>query len=234
MEEEIQGYKIHDALAKVNETIKATNSEFKLYQELQHLRSQHKSWESIGEEYSKKAWNLDKWKFLPLLDEALERMPAAKWYVFIEADTYLVWSNLLQWLSKFDSSQDLYLGGQSFLNDMAFAHGGTGYVLSNSAVRKVVDDRAKRLDVYDKMTQDEWAGDFVLARALKNVGISLTPSWPMAQGETPSSLDYSKRLWCYPVISYHHMTASEINEMWYFEQNWLVKAVSINNLQPYS
>ncbi|KAL1640273.1 hypothetical protein SLS58_007089 [Diplodia intermedia] len=86
------------------------------------------------------AWDLDKWKFLPLLRAALARAPRGphtQWFVFIEADTALVWSNLLRWLPRFDAGKAWYIGCPTWIAGTAFAHGGTGIILSRPALARL-------------------------------------------------------------------------------------------------
>ena len=118
--------------------------EFEFYRSLKKYKEQGRhDYSSLLEDGSGKqkedapGWKLDKWKFLPLLDKALER--DARWYLFMEADTYVVWSNLLQWLSMFNPDRHWYLGGPSWFGDHIFAHGGTGFVLSRAALEKVTE-----------------------------------------------------------------------------------------------
>lgn len=41
--------------------------------------------------YSQEGWQLDKFKFLAMVDKAYQMRPKADWYVFIEADVYYFW-----------------------------------------------------------------------------------------------------------------------------------------------
>jgi len=228
MAEEINGHHVYDALDEVDEEIKRTNPDFELYRQTQEYRA---NGEGVAELFkregtSKKAWKLDKWKFLPLMDKALRMRPRSKWYVFIEADTYVVWSNLLEWLTKFNPEEPLYIGGQSHMGSVEFAHGGTGFIVSNPALRMVMEKRASNLQEWDKLTTERHAGDSILAEAFKAANISLTRSWPILQGETPYTLDYTENHWCFPVVSYHHMPSSWIKLMWNFEQSWISTMVS--------
>ncbi|KAL0265332.1 hypothetical protein SLS55_001297, partial [Diplodia seriata] len=148
------------------------------------------------------AWNLDKWKFLPLMRAALAhapRGPHTKWFVFIEADTALMWSNLLRWLPRFDAAKAWYIGCPSWISGSAFAHGGTGIILSRPALVLLAAALDADASLYPRLTAATWAGDYVLAQAMALVGVPLTPAFPIMQGETPFSLDYTKRHWCYPV-----------------------------------
>lgn len=228
MAEEIDGHPVYDALDEVDEEIKRTNPDFELYHQAQEYRAKGKAVAELFEREGtyQKAWNLDKWKFLPLMDKALKMRPRSKWYVFIEADTSMVWSNLLEWLAKFNPEEPLYIGGQSYMGSVEFAHGGTGFIVSNPALRMVTEKRASNLQEWDQLTAERNAGDSILAEAFKAVNISLTRSWPVLQGETPYTLDYTEHHWCFPVVSYHHMPSSWIKLMWNFEQSWISTTVS--------
>ena len=228
MAEEINGHHVYDALDEVNEEIKCTNPDFELYRQAQEYRAKGEGVAELLEREgtSKKAWTLDKWKFLPLMDKALRMRPRSKWYVFIEADTYVVWSNLLEWLTKFNPEESLYIGGESYMGSVEFAHGGTGFIVSNPALRMVTEERARNLQEWDKLTTERNAGDSLLAEVFKAVNISITRSWPILQGETPYTLDYTENHWCFPVASYHHMSSPWIKLMWNFEQSWISTMVS--------
>lgn len=144
LEEEIEGHPIHDCLDSLPANVYQDYPEFEFYKSLKDYQKEgNHDYDSLlrdsdgNHKEDAPGWKLDKWKFLPLLDKALER--EAKWYFFMEADTYVVWSNLLRWLEMFDASKPWYLGGPSWFGDHIFAHGGTGYVLSRVAVEKATE-----------------------------------------------------------------------------------------------
>ncbi|KAF2139679.1 glycosyltransferase family 31 protein, partial [Aplosporella prunicola CBS 121167] len=221
LEEEVAGVHVHDTLDQVSEQIKQTNPDFQFYHQLREYRAAGRNVSELVQGSSQAAWNLDRWKFLPLMEKALKTRPEAKWFVFIEADTAIVWSNLLEWLQRFDPSKPYYIGGQSWVGEHQFGHGGTGFVVSNPALSMLVEKRAQNLDSFDQLTANTWVGDLVLGEAFETVGIYLTPAWPTLQGETPYSLDYTEHHWCYPVVSWHHMPPEWIKAVWEFEQEWL-------------
>ncbi|KAK7537830.1 hypothetical protein IWX50DRAFT_618364 [Phyllosticta citricarpa] len=226
MEERINNVPVHDALANFSATIKATNQDFHFYYRQHKLRAEGQNLSELVTSTAgrDRAWNLDKWKFLPLLEKALRHSPQAKWFVFIEADTFLVWSNMLRWLDQLDPDKPLYIGGQNWLGDTKFAHGGTGYVVSRKALRMAVDGYTKERQRWDEQTATEAAGDALLAKLFNSIGIGLTETWPITQGETPFSLDYTTRHLCFPVVTYHHVSPEWVRAMWKFEQIWFSQA----------
>ena len=235
-EEEIDGHPVYDCLRDVDDKIKNEHPDFKLYNRLlengrESLEPDELSGWTTGTDANignlgNQGWRLDKWKFLPLVDEVLQKRPDAKWFFFMEADTFLMWSNLLTWITHLDPTKPHYIGGQMQIGPTVFAHGGAGFLVSNSALRIVSNYRAARLEELDKFTDGYWAGDCVLGKTMQDAGVPLVWSWPSIQNEKLWVLDhnaevYGKRLWCHPAVTYHHMTAEAVESMWEFEQNWI-------------
>ncbi len=145
-EEVFQGHQVHDVLRSMDETVKRENNDFELYRRLlQYGRSSLREDELSGTasfEGSKSGkgdnpgWKLDKWKFLPMMNETLQLRPDKKWYIFVESDSYPVWSNILQWLERLDPSKPHYYGSEVQIGPDIFAHGGSVFVLSKSGIEK--------------------------------------------------------------------------------------------------
>ncbi|CAE7218201.1 hypothetical protein CFE70_010280 [Pyrenophora teres f. teres 0-1] len=236
LEEEIEGHAVHDVLKDVTEDTKKKQDDFKLYHQLQEHGRRGVKYEKAETSMSGSSqgdylrtdnagWQLDKWKFLPMVDQALKEKPDAKWYVFIETDTYLGWNNLLQFLGQFDDSKPYYIGKHLFIKDVEFAYGGAGFALSNPAIRKVSQQRSGRLSEYEEFTATHWVGDCALGKVLEDAKVPLYRAFPHFQGDSPATLNpaiskIDRGLWCYPTITYHHVSPAEIEELWAFEQDW--------------
>ncbi|KAK4993394.1 hypothetical protein LTR66_006008 [Elasticomyces elasticus] len=231
LEQTISDHPIHDAIAGVSDHYKNHHEDFELYRQLQQY---YREGQDFGKLKGDSGWNLDKWKFLPMLHDVYrkaERMEAKiDWFVYIEADTSLSWNNLLLWLKKMDPGKPHYLGAQNVVGETTFAHGGSGFVMSRTAAKKLEDARAKggeeETKVWDekweKLTSESCCGDEIVARALlKEVGVPLTPSWPLIQGETVSSIDWTDNHWCALAVTWHHVTPSEVDSLWQFQMNWV-------------
>ncbi|KAL5364502.1 hypothetical protein BJX96DRAFT_157446 [Aspergillus floccosus] len=243
-DERIADVRAHDVLRDLAESVKLAEPDFELYRRLQAgglqalLQEQHPHNDSDNEDPTKDSdknspwgrqdnagWRLDKWKFLPMLDRALSERPTARWFVFVEADTYVVWPNLAAWLGRLDPARAYYLGAPMQSGEDVFGYGGAGIVLSQAAMRRVVDEARGQVE---QRTKAHWAGDAVLGRALADVGVPLVWAWPMLQTGRVWEVDSlgagpdgdRNGLWCYPAVSYHHMTAADIEAMWAFEQAW--------------
>ena len=170
-------------------------------------------------------WKLDKWKFLPMVNRTRAAMPHAKWYVFMEADTYPVWENLVTWLAQFDPQRPYYLGNQMQIGDVLFGHGGSGFVLSQAALAAADDLWQANVARWDEFTAGQWAGDCVLGQLLNDAGVGLLWAWPHLQREPPGEFDYfnegyGKKPWCYAPVAFHHLTPEEVRELAEFEQRW--------------
>ncbi|KAK8246165.1 hypothetical protein HDK90DRAFT_406316 [Phyllosticta capitalensis] len=219
--EEIDGYQIQDALDEYSDEIKRSNVNFAFYQQLHELRRNGRDFAELGDSASYSAWNLDKWKFIPMMEKALRQAPTQKWFYFMEADSYIVWSNLVRWVRVFDPDKPFYVGGQNWMMDRLFGHSGSGVLINRAAMEAAMAKRDENRGLWDKLTSGDLAGDLVVASLMDMIGVELTPAFPVLQGETPYSLDYTSSHWCYGVVSYHHMPADWTKAMWDFEQSWL-------------
>lgn len=235
LDEEIEGRAVHDILKDVSEGTRMRHEDFKLYHHLkEHGRKGVEQKVMTTQSGSSKGdylntdnagWKLDKWKFLPMIDGALREMPEAKWYVFIEDDTYLVWNNLLDYLSNFDEKKPYYIGKHLYINDIEFGYGGAGFILSNPAMRKVSNHRSTHIKDYEDFTASHWVGDCALGKVLEDVRVPLHKAFPHIQGDSPATMDpttvkIGRDAWCYPAVTYHHMSPAEIEDLWAFEQEW--------------
>ncbi|KAJ5112057.1 hypothetical protein N7532_000102 [Penicillium argentinense] len=232
LEETIAGVQTYDVLNNVTEETMMNEPEFAIYHRLQQVGREGLTDEEWGDhengpfgKTNNPGWKLDKWKFLPMIDGALEAMPDAKWYVFVEADTYVVWPNLINWLAHLDHTRSYYIGSPMQIGDILFAYGGSGVILSAQAMKRLQGYRREHQAELEKMTAEEWAGDCVLARALDNIRIPLTWAWPMMLTTRPWEIDhfsegYGRQPWCYPAVSYHRMSPRDIEEMWQFDRDW--------------
>ncbi|RYP52050.1 hypothetical protein DL768_002733 [Monosporascus sp. mg162] len=236
LEENISGHHVSNALDEVDPEVIAGHPDFEYYRRLQEQgryafsADEQAKWANAQNTISGRdtpGWKLDKWKFLPLADKAYRQRPEAKWFIFMECDTFIIWKNLLAWLSTMDASKPLYLGHQMRVGDVVFAYGGSGIVISNPAMKALVEHRATNLKFYDDFTGQHWAGDCVLGKAMLDAGVKLTWSWPTLLGDAVSELDFNSTFgnddvhpWCYYATSYHHLSPLEIFQYDGFERKW--------------
>lgn len=231
-EEDISGVRTHDTLRNVRNETKHSEPDFRIYNRLSTEGRQgllSADWrDDVEGPFGKPnipGWRLDRWKFVPMIDEAINIRPDAKWYVFLEADSYMVWPNLLAWLSRFDATKPYYIGSPMQIGDVIFAYSGSGIILSNPAMRRVSKYTSRRSKEIDEYTSNNWSGDCVLGKVLRDVGVPLVWSWPMQLTSRVWEMDhfsegYGRRPWCHPAVSYHGMEPRDIEDFYDFEQDW--------------
>jgi hypothetical protein len=154
------------------------------------------------------------------MEQTWEMKPNMEWYVFAEADTYVFWPNLVEWLrTRVNSSEKLYVGSVTWINDFPLAHGGTGYVISGVLLRNLVESNPGVSELYNHKARNECCGDLLLSQALKErAGVKVQHAYPMFNGEKPSTLPYGPGHWCEPIFTMHHMVSEEISAVWQYEQ----------------
>ncbi|RDW82714.1 hypothetical protein BP6252_03826 [Coleophoma cylindrospora] len=216
MHDSIGPFTVHDALRNVNQNIRDNHPDFEIYRKLKQYHMTGQNIQDLVEDSShgdgRSGWKLDKWKFLHMIEEAFEMRPNAKWYVFIETDSYVMWRNLVAYLQRFDHRTPLFLGSALGYGSIAFAHGGSGYVISNAAMNKLLgpaqpEDIAAR---WDSKLQGVCCGDMALADALHAKGVDLTGAHPFFNGYKPTTLTYGpQQHWCQPVVTMHHVIPAD-------------------------
>jgi hypothetical protein len=228
-EEEIEGVKIHDVLRDMDSSAKK-NPDFDFYHRILKYGRKGLEQQDFADEANSAlgkpnnpGWKLDKWKFLPMAQEALRHKPNAKWFVFIEADTYISWPTVLAWLARFDHTKPHYLGTETQIADVIFAHGGSGFVLSNPALQRASDEYTTREVELNQYTDHHWAGDCVLGKVLSDAGVNLHFTWPIIQNSNIGELDeftidFYRKPWCFIAVSLHHLSPTDIENLWKFEQ----------------
>lgn len=221
MEEEFEGHYIHDVLSGVSAEMKKSAPEFNFYRDLHENQDRLTEFMRQNATAQRKAWHLDKWKFLPAVEKALQAKPDAKWFMFMEADTFLVWSNLLKWLAKLDWRRPYFLGQPVTMEGQLFAYGGAGWLLSRPAIQQMADHMASRNSEYEYFTNGTSFGDLILGYVLEQAGVGLTGAWSLIQRETPSTMEYTRDVWCHPAVTFHHIDALEIKSIWDLEQRWI-------------
>jgi len=234
LEQQFGGYHIHDAIENVPLTIQRGNAEFNYYHKLRWYKNHGKDISRLRETDGTAAWELDKYKFLHMLEDAWRLRPGRKWYVFIEADTYLVQANLFHWLRRLDPTKLVYFGSHAY-HKAPFAHGGSGFLLSGAAMAKYVRGDRGIIDMYDEMMKQEPFGDYVLSQALVAKGVNLTNAAPMLSAEKPTTLPFGPgpagkdSHWCRPIVTLHHITPQEASSLWQLELQRKDPTVSTNH-----
>lgn len=211
-------YQIHDALDSLPTSYTETVPEFSLWRDLQGALAEGHQLSSVNIDF-RRAWTLDKYKFLPMVDKTFALAPNKKWYFFVEADTYVFWGNFARWIRQLDPERPRYLGIPMLHGDVLFAYGGAGYLLSSAAMRKLlIDNRPPGADKpgstqFGVDLQHLCCGDTGLALALRKVGIEMTSYWPMLNGHNWVDVPYGWGQWCHPLVTLHHMKPEDLTHM---------------------
>lgn len=222
MKQTIVGVDIHDSLETVLMEVMEENSDFDLYRRQNACAAdQERCIVEPNESMSSAGWNLDKYKNIHVAERTYDMRPGYDWYVTVDADTYVLWPTLIQWLSTLDPSEKRYFGSATTLNGFLFGHGGSGYILSRAAMKDFVGNNPGVASRYDAQTKDVCCGDYMIGKALKDtIGVSLENAWPSINGEKPFTLPFNADGWCHPAVTMHHMTSEEISIFWEFERRF--------------
>ncbi|KAK0724601.1 hypothetical protein B0H67DRAFT_482530 [Lasiosphaeris hirsuta] len=220
MAQDIGGQRIFDSLDKVSASVQENNADFDLYRRQKACIVDQDGCNKLGDP-ANEGWALDKYKNVHIAEKTYAMRPGYDWYVFVDADTYVLWPNMVQWLSGLKASKKHYLGSVTLINDFSFGHGGSGYVVSQAAMKSFVGKNKGVGNAYDLRAKNECCGDYVFAMALKELSkVSIEQVWPTINGEKPATLPFGPSHWCHPIVTMHHMNSEEINTFWNFERDF--------------
>lgn len=172
MEESIMGYRVYDILSDTLSEVKDDNGDFNLWRRQQECLVDQKScqkWSNYGGE----AWNLDKYKNVRQSDVTYRMRPNYDWYIHIDADTYIHWPNMIEMLKPFDHKKDYFFGSFEPSQYGDFNHGGSGYILSQSAMQKFQANSS--VEHFDHEARNICCGDMLMTIAVReNIGLANT------------------------------------------------------------
>lgn len=220
MEQDLGDVHIYDALEPISDEWKKKDGHIsKIYEQQKYFHSQGRDVDVV---ITEGAWEVDKWKNVPMAIKAYEMYPEKKWFMFMDADSTLLWSNLLLWIAQLDASKPQYYGAVTNVGNTRFAHGGTGYLVSRPALKIMVDRAPKKMAEWEDWTSHVCCGDAMFAGVL---GTEPTHAYPLFNGGAPRSADYDSGHWCKAILTFHHLTPREVEELWRWEQQMLMKKV---------
>lgn len=175
LDQDLLGHHIYDSLDSVSAEVKKDNPDFDLYNRQKTCVVDQDTCNKIEDNAAGAGWNLDKYKNSHIAEKAYAMRPGKDWYVFVDADTYVLWPNLVEWLRKVqDPTEKRYLGSIAMINNFPFGHGGSGYVLSGAAMTAFAGNNPGIATKYDMRVKEQCCGDYVFAMALKeNAGVGI-------------------------------------------------------------
>jgi hypothetical protein len=217
LEQDFHGLQIYDPLEHLESMLNPSDPDLIYYRT---LKDYYRRGSDILALDRSSAWTLDRYKNIPMLKFAYQMRPEAKWFVFVDADTGLVWSNLLTWLGQMDPDEPRYIGSSVVGGGrIRFAHGGTGYLVSNAAAKIMAEESPSEAAKSFHITKDDCCGDSALAKALKLHGILITSAFPNVNGETLHNLQYDSSTLCFAPVTMHHMSANDITELAFYQKH---------------
>ncbi|KAK3988818.1 hypothetical protein QBC44DRAFT_342990 [Cladorrhinum sp. PSN332] len=232
MTQDIGGQRIYDSLDTMLPEAQQGNSDFDLYRRQKWCEVDQDNCNKLGDP-AREGWNLDKYKNVHIAEKTYKMRPNYDWYLFVDADTYVLWSGLVEWTKKLNPKKQVYLGSVTLIHDFSFAHGGSGYLVSQAAMKGMVGKDKNVGNKWDVQAKKECCGDYIFALALKEeTGVGVQQMWPTINGEKPATLPFGPNHWCHPIVTMHHMNAEEINTFWHFERKRMVADSRANKVQP--
>ncbi|CAI6331908.1 unnamed protein product [Periconia digitata] len=209
---------VRDALSTIAQSTKDKHDEFRPYDKMLSDNSYTSS--------PQYASALDKWKYLPMIYDAFTNSPKHKFYLFLEPNTSITWTNLLQWLDRLDSRIHYYAGAPSTSPDtkVRFAQSSAGILLSWGALRRYAKSYEERYATeWESHVGKECCGEIALANAMTDSGVEFISSFPILQTQSPSTLQWSERHWCSPMVSWGSTEEEDASKLQDLQQKWTVK-----------
>ncbi|KAF9874386.1 hypothetical protein CkaCkLH20_07949 [Colletotrichum karsti] len=217
LDQTIANYHVRDSLDSVLPDAMDGNKDFDLYRRQKACQADQQSCNKLAESKDE-GWNLDKYKNVHIAEKTYNMRPNYDWYVYIDADTYVLWPTLVQWLKKLDPKNKHYLGSVTMIRNFVFGHGGSGYIISQAAHHDMIAGKHNVGNQWDVRASKECCGDYIFALAMKeNADVNVHNVWPTINGEKPFTLPYGPTHWCHPIVTMHHMNAEEISSFWEYE-----------------
>lgn len=187
LDQNLAGQEIHDSLSTVVPEAQDGNGDFDLYRRQKSCLVDQASCNKRGDP-SSEGWKLDKYKNIHIAERAYAMRPDYDWYLFVDADTYVLWPNLMEWLKRLNAKKKLYLGSVTMIHGFRFGHGGSGYLVSKGAMKDFVGKHPGVANEFDVRASKECCGDYIFAMALKNktqVAVQQMVSWPRLPSRSP-------------------------------------------------
>jgi hypothetical protein len=221
-DEKIGDHPVVDVLAELPASYAVNNTDFQAY-------ADHKKAHAEGDtvDYAVSGWKLDRFKYLPMVDKAYELNPTAKWYVFLETNTYFFWDTLFRLLDQLKSTDLHYMGAPgpvSKSNDRDYIFGQAGFVLSQGLMKKLLPPKAsggfdKLSHRYEENVKNDCCGDAVLAYAILNTtDTRLESLHPTFSGEDLREIKVDRERWCVPLLSLHKIAPEQMEKLWKWER----------------
>ena len=178
-----------------------------------------------GDFYLPGGWRLDKYKFLPLVQHAANEWKGKgiKWYIYMEDDNYYFWPQLYAWLATFDATKPYFLGSPAFRLGEDFAHGGSGFAISQAAMAMSFGQDEYLAEMYEPYAAERCCGDQVLSHVLLEHGVERYAEldgtgWAGLQSLPFWRIGFGGWNWCSPILNMHKVHQEDVSKLWRFER----------------
>ncbi|KAK9464332.1 hypothetical protein V1512DRAFT_272942 [Lipomyces arxii] len=218
----IAGIPVIDILSHTSKKLRQSD-DFRMYKQQEELLSEHSNIELYDSRaHIEGAWNLDKFKNIPMIAHAYNEHPTAKWYIFMDADSYILWPNMIRWLQKLNHKDKLYIGSVAIYlkNHERFAHGGSGVIMSSGLLSQTFGKEPELAQQYEDYTKENCCGDHILAHAFLDRDVAVISADGKVQGEPPESMWFNSGNWCHEVMTFHHLTVHGVERLYEFEKEF--------------
>lgn len=240
IEMDIGRFHVIDLLDKTDESYAAQNPDFERYRAQLMYTDFGVKLEDIksGDEATefKIKTQLDKYKYLRMLERTWAIRPERMWYIFMEADAYIVRANLIRFLSQYDS-ETLHFFGNNPHPDAPnpFGHGGSTFILSAAAMRRLFGknkskdaDRDAENDALlnswiDRMQASNLGHDILTNFLQSELSLTINTTFPHLSGFSPTTVPYGPGQWCESVIGLSGLRPEDQSDMWRFERDRIEK-----------
>ncbi|ANB12119.1 hypothetical protein AWJ20_357 [Sugiyamaella lignohabitans] len=219
----IAGYEVVDILANVSQSLLLESDQFSVYRSYRQLRSKHNYLRTSDVDDIPGGWELDKFKNIRMFYHAYKEAPDMEWYVMIDDDTIILADNLSKYLRTLDPRKEYYLGSAVAGLKHIFAHGGSGIVLSQGAMKKAFGSPSSEdwVEQYTLKAENECCGDYMVAMYLKetaDISLDFSASGGRFQGEPIWAVPCSANNWCQEIITLHHQGPADFELLWEYER----------------
>jgi hypothetical protein len=221
---DIGAFHVHDILEHIDSRIMASNPD--LQRHGRQIRLAEASIdlsvakENNAEKEKEVMAKLDKYKYIRMLEKAWQLKPDRKWYMFVDADTYVFRPNLMHWLGRFDSTEAIFFADAP--NSDLPGAGSGAFILSEKVMRKLFAEGGNIAATWDARISDYQSGfDAVVAAMEAELKLGFNRTWPGISSYNPTTAPYGPGLWCEPVLSLHDVSIETASDLWRLQRDRL-------------
>ncbi|KAF2736135.1 hypothetical protein EJ04DRAFT_174629 [Polyplosphaeria fusca] len=216
---EVGAFHVHDVLDRFDDSLRRTSPDLERYRQQMTYQMQSRNLGALVEQDEVKERDirlrLEKHKILRTLERTWQHLPERNWYVFVDADTYLVRPNMLSWLGQYDSGESILFGNWPRPGAEDSPSLGSTFVLSVQAMRALLVERKDVVQSWDTRLAEFPSAYAALASVLSTaVGLAPNRTWPGISGFNPRTVPYGPGVWCEQVIAMQSVPTGIASELW--------------------